>query len=170
METSKTLFRELMGHAASAGSLDAVYRAALQCVEDGLGIDRASLLLFDESGKMRFVAWSGLSDEYRRAVDGHSPWSPDENNAAPELVADVEDCAAIAPLLAVLRSEQVRALAFIPLQFGATLLEDGGYGVPGFALYLDHGLPLPAELAGLPEVDLETLDVLRISLRENRTR
>ena len=121
MKTSKTLFRELMGHAASAGSLDAVYRAALQCVKDGLGIDRASLLLFDESGKMRFVAWSGLSDEYRRAVDGHSPWSPDESNAVPELVADVEDCAALAPLLAVLRGEHVRALAFIPLQFGAKL-------------------------------------------------
>jgi len=56
MTHSRNLLRELMGHAASAGSLDAVYQAALQCVQSGLGIDRASLLLFDTTGKMRFVA------------------------------------------------------------------------------------------------------------------
>ena len=78
---ARTSLRELMGHAASAGSLDAVYQSALHCVQDGLGIERASLLLFDADGTMRFVAWSGLSDEYRRAVDGHSPWSPGETDA-----------------------------------------------------------------------------------------
>ena len=32
-----------------------------------LPCQRASILLFDESGVMRFVAWRGLSDAYRRA-------------------------------------------------------------------------------------------------------
>lgn len=121
MKTSKALLRELMGHAASAGSLDAVYRAALQCVKFGLGTDRASLLVFDATGKMRFVAWSGLSDDYRQAVDGHSPWSPEEKNPAPCLVDDAERYPALAPYAQVLRNEQVRALAFIPLLFGAKL-------------------------------------------------
>ena len=70
MTNSRTLLRELMGRAASAGSLDAVYQAALQCVQSGFDIDRASLLLFHSTGKMRFVAWTGLSEEYRAAVDG----------------------------------------------------------------------------------------------------
>ena len=32
---------------------------------------------------MRFVAWRGLSDGYRKAAEGHSPWSRDEKNPQP---------------------------------------------------------------------------------------
>lgn len=110
-----------MGHAASAGSLDAVYQAALQCVQHGLGIERASLLLFDSAGKMRFVAWSGLSEEYRQAVDGHSPWMPEETGAAPLLFSDVEKDSALAEYAQIFAREDIRAVAFIPLQFGARL-------------------------------------------------
>ncbi len=110
-----------MGHAANAGSLDAVYEAALQGVQVQLGAERASLLLFDAAGIARFVAWAGLSDEYRKAVDGHSPWSPDELDARPVLVGDVSREPSLAPFAAVLAREQIRALAFVPLQFGARL-------------------------------------------------
>jgi PAS domain S-box-containing protein len=116
------LIRELMGHASSAGSLDAVYQSALHCVQRGIGIERASLLLFDETGTMRFVAWSGLSEEYRRAVDGHSPWSSGESDAMPILVSDVECDPAVTAFVPVMRREGIRAVAFIPLQFGANLL------------------------------------------------
>jgi folate-binding protein YgfZ len=47
-------------------------------------------------------------------------------------------------------------------QATAAPLDDAGYGVPGFALYLERGLALPAGVAELPQVDLVTLDVLRI--------
>ena len=30
---------------------------------------------------MKFVASRGLSDEYVRAVEGHSPWQPDDYDA-----------------------------------------------------------------------------------------
>src|SRR5688572_22443105 len=113
----RTLLRELMGHAARAGCLEAVYQSALQCVQHGLGIARASLLLFDATGKMRFVAWSGLSDEYRAAVDGHSPWSKDETDAAPILVSDVARDPAWAAYSSIMEREGIGALAFIPLQF-----------------------------------------------------
>ena len=119
---SRSALRQLMGEAASAGSLDAVYQTALRCVQDGLGVSRASLLLFDAAGKMRFVAWSGLSDEYRGAVDGHSPWKPDDTNATPLLVCDVAHDASLTAYLPVFRSEGIRALAFVPLQFGSKLL------------------------------------------------
>jgi PAS domain S-box-containing protein len=111
-----------MSLAADAESLEAIYQKALHCVQDGLDVERASLLLFDAARTMRFVAWSGLSEAYRTAVDGHSPWSPDDASATPVLVHDIEQDAAVAAYRPVLRREGIRALAFIPLQFGTNLL------------------------------------------------
>jgi PAS domain S-box-containing protein len=120
-----------MGEAARAGSLEAVYQGALHCVQLGLQVERASLLLVDATRTMRFVAWCGLSAEYRRAVDGHSPWSPDESGAMPVLVEDVDRDPSMATYLPIFRQEGIRALAFVPLQFGATLLGK-------FMLYYDE--------------------------------
>jgi PAS domain S-box-containing protein len=111
-----------MSQAARAGSLEHVYQTALRCVQEGLDVERASLLLFDATRTIRFVAWSGLSEEYRAAVDGHSPWSPDETRATPVLVHDVEQDAALVAYVPVFTREDIRALAFVPLQFGPTLL------------------------------------------------
>lgn len=55
-----------------AHSLNNIYDAALDAISDGLGCHRASILRFDPTGVMRFVAWRGLSASYRQAVDGHS--------------------------------------------------------------------------------------------------
>lgn len=121
MKASRTLLRELMRHAANAGSLDAVYSAALQGVQFQLGVDRASILVFDAAGTMRFVAWAGLSDEYRQAVDGHSPWTSNETKPKPLLIGDVRKEPSLAPLAATLEREEIRALAFVPLQFGTKL-------------------------------------------------
>jgi PAS domain S-box-containing protein len=119
---SRPALRQLMANAASAGSLQAVYDTALRGVQDTLNVERASLLVFDASGTMRFVAWSGLSDEYRVAVDGHSPWSVNESAATPVLASDVEEDASVAAYAAIFRRESIRALAFIPVQFGTRLL------------------------------------------------
>jgi PAS domain S-box-containing protein len=78
--------------------------------------------VFDAAGVMRFVAWNGLSEQYRAAVDGHSPWSPGEQNATPVLVADAATDAAMAPYRATFAREGIRALAFVPLRFGSKLL------------------------------------------------
>ncbi|MGH9201478.1 MAG: YgfZ/GcvT domain-containing protein [Vicinamibacterales bacterium] len=40
--------------------------------------------------------------------------------------------------------------------------QDASYRVPGLTLYVDADEPLPSELTELPEVSLDTLDVLRI--------
>ena len=60
-----------------ATSIADVYDAALDAIVQALGCSRASILMFDETDTMRFVAWRGLSDGYRQAVDGHSPWAAD---------------------------------------------------------------------------------------------
>lgn len=79
------------------------------------GPARASVLLFDEGGVMRFRAWRNLSDAYRAAVEGHSPWSPATRAPQPVVVEDVLIDSAVAPLRDVITAEGIRALAFIPL-------------------------------------------------------
>ena len=61
-------------------STEDIYNAALDAIFRALGCERASILMFDDAGVMKFVAWRGLSDAYRRAVEGHSPWKPDTKN------------------------------------------------------------------------------------------
>jgi PAS domain S-box-containing protein len=93
----------------------AFYEEAVAAVVGLLGIDRASLLLFDPDGVMRFKAWRGLSREYRQAVEGHTPWSPDDVDAAPILVPDVDVDESLAGYRLLFRAEGIRALAFVPL-------------------------------------------------------
>ena len=50
--------------------LDDVYTAALDTLAEYVGVARASVLLFDPDGVMRFKAWRGLSSEYRAALQG----------------------------------------------------------------------------------------------------
>jgi hypothetical protein len=47
-------------------SLDRIYGAALDAIEAGLHVERASILLFDPDGKMRFKAWRG--EDCRTAI------------------------------------------------------------------------------------------------------
>ncbi len=98
-----------------ANSLDAVTSAALDAIADALGCGRASVLLFDAAGVMRFVAWRGLSEPYRKAVDGHSPWKRDATNPAPICVSDIDLADEPDSLKQTIKAEGIRALAFIPL-------------------------------------------------------
>jgi PAS domain S-box-containing protein len=99
-----------------------VYVAALDAIERALYCERASILLFDASGVMRFVAWRGLSDDYRRAVEGHSPWPRDVKDPQPILLADVESADLPESLKATVKAEGIGALAFIPLQANGELI------------------------------------------------
>jgi PAS domain S-box-containing protein len=98
-----------------ARSLDDVYDAALQAIIGGLVCDRASILLFDQKGVMRFVASQGLSASYRAAVEGHSPWSPGEMNPVPIPIPDIKSASLEPALKAVITNEGIGAAAFIPL-------------------------------------------------------
>jgi PAS domain S-box-containing protein len=91
------------------------FDAALDAICEGLRCDRASILLFDHAGTMRFAAWRDLSETYRKAVDGHSPWHAGQRNPDPIFIEDIEQIPDLAPLLPVAKSENIRALAFVPL-------------------------------------------------------
>ncbi|MCC7365059.1 MAG: PAS domain S-box protein [Dehalococcoidia bacterium] len=118
---SSPLF-ELTQAVAAASDLDGIYLAALDCLESALGVRKASILLFDDEGVMRFRAWRNLSAEYRAAVDGHSPWKPGEKDPAPVLVPDVTADESLAGLRDVILGEGIHALAFVPLWIRGRLL------------------------------------------------
>lgn len=100
----------------------AIYDAAFDAMLEGLACRRASILLFDKSGTMKFVAWRGISDDYRKAVEGHSPWSPDDALAAPILIGDLESAAIEPSLKSTIRYEGIAALAFFPLTANGRLI------------------------------------------------
>ena len=95
--------------------LDDVYSAALATLAECLNVSRASVLLFDADGVMRFKAYRGLSSEYRAAVEGHSPWTSDSVEAEPILVPDVSREPTLQQYLPAFVRERIVALAFIPL-------------------------------------------------------
>jgi PAS domain S-box-containing protein len=103
-------------------SLDEVYEAALEAILRALGCDRASILLFDDAGVMRFVASRGLSETYQRAVEGHSPWIPESTDPQPIVVADISETSEPESLKAVVRQEGIAGLSFIPLTAGGKLI------------------------------------------------
>lgn len=108
-------FYRLIDRLYRAPSLPEVYEATLDAIIELLGCGKASILRFDKSGVMRFVAWRELSDGYRQAVDGHSPWRMGEPDPEPVFIADIAKAAEARNLISVLRQEGIQALAFIPV-------------------------------------------------------
>ena len=108
-----------------------IYRAALQGLTRAVGADRASVLIFDADDVIRFKAWSGLSDEYRSAVAGHSPWKRGAADAQPIAIPDVLQDSSLSVLAPALAKEGIRSVAFIPL------LGNGGV-IGKFMLYYNQ--------------------------------
>lgn len=105
-----------------AQDIEEIYEAALDAIQDALACQRASILFFDEAGTMRFVAWRGLSERYRHAVDGHSPWTSDAKDPGPIFVEDIAQADLSEELRAVIAAEGIGALGFIPLVAEGTLI------------------------------------------------
>jgi PAS domain S-box-containing protein len=113
---------ELTEAVSRAETLEAIYDIAIDGLLRSLAADRASILVFDAEGVMRFTAWRGLSDEYREAVDGHSPWTSDVVNPQPITIEDAESDDSLAELKEVVLQEGIRALAFVPLAHRGRLM------------------------------------------------
>jgi PAS domain S-box-containing protein len=105
-----------------ASGVEEIYDKAIYAIQLAHDVDRASLLLLDADGMMRFKAWRGLSDEYRAAVEGHSPWSRDEREPQPIVVSDMETEPGYEELRPLILAERIRALAFVPLVHQERLL------------------------------------------------
>jgi PAS domain S-box-containing protein len=96
-------------------SMEDVYEAGLEAICGALQCDRASILIDDNHGIMRFVSWRGLSEDYRKAVEGHSPWRAGETNPQPVCIDDIDAADLGESLKATVRAERIKSLAFVPL-------------------------------------------------------
>jgi len=96
-------------------SVEEIYSAALDALTDGVSVSRSAVLLFDADGVMRFKAHRGLSDAYRRAVEGHTPWAPDTPDPEPVFVPDASCEPSLEAYLPALEKEGIAGMAFIPL-------------------------------------------------------
>jgi len=139
-------------------TVEEIYEIALHTLADGLGVSRSSILLFDATGVMRFAAWRGLSADYRGAVEGHSPWSPDSADPQPLVVADVRIDPSLRALLPVIETEGIAAMACIPL---ISL----GRVIGAFMLYYDQPHAL-----GTDELQLASLVASQVAFAVERTR
>ena len=99
-----------------AASLNDIYDAALDAIVAALHCSRASILRCDGGGVMRFAAWRGLSERYRNAVEGHSPWPADAAAPDPVCLPDIASADLDpATIGAAIEREGIGAVAFIPL-------------------------------------------------------
>ncbi len=139
-------------------TVEEVYSVALDALEEGLGVSRSSILLLDSDGVMRFKAHRCLSDEYRRAVEGHSPWTPDTPAPEPIAVHDVAEEPSLALYLSTIRSEGIAAMAFIPLVSRGRLIGK-------FMLYYNE-----PHLHSADELHLANLMAAQVAFAVERTR
>jgi PAS domain S-box-containing protein len=144
------LLYELADAVNRAEPVSSQYETALDAMIGAVAADRASVLLFDQDGVMRFKAWRGLSDEYRKAVEGHSPWSADQRNPPPLFIPDLAASDLEPSLQATIRKEGVQALAFIPLTYGGQLLGK-------FMLYFNQPHRMSEEEVGWTQALARTL-------------
>lgn len=105
-----------------ANSLPQVYTAALNAICNAMRCERASILLYDENGVMRFVSWRGLSASYREAVEGHSPWKPEDPDPHPVPIENVDRAELNDELKKIVKSETIESLCFVPLVSAGKLI------------------------------------------------
>jgi PAS domain S-box-containing protein len=116
------LLANLSDAVSKSSRLEDIYRLALHGLLTTLDVDRASVLLFDETGVMQFKDSHGLSAAYIAAATGHSPWKVNDTDTGPIYMPDAEKEESLKELLPVIRNEGIRALGFIPLVYMNRLL------------------------------------------------
>ena len=99
----------------AADRVEMVFDAALSALQTAVGATRAAILTFDDEGVMRFRASRNLSDTYRVAVEGHSPWPRDAVAPQPVLIEDVHADPSMKSYVPLFDAEGIGSLAFIPL-------------------------------------------------------
>ncbi len=153
-----SLWSHLIHGITRSESLAEIYQASLDALAAGVNVHRAAILLFDADGVMRFKAWRGLSDNYRAAVEGHSPWKKNEKGTRPIGVPDVAEDASLAAFQQLFRDEGINALAFIPLE--------GAEGVIGkFMLYYNEPHAFDSD-----ELELTSLIGVQVAFAVERAR
>jgi signal transduction histidine kinase len=103
------LLFELASALSRAREPHEIYSATVHGLAQVLAADRAAVLIFDSDDVLRFKEWVDLSQEYRAAVEGHTPWKRGSVEAQPIAVSDAMQDASISTYRQVHAKEGIRA-------------------------------------------------------------
>ena len=124
------LLYDLAEAVSRADDPNEIYRAAVEGLAGGIA-DRASVMVFDADGVMRFKASKGISARHRSVMEGKMTWRRGDRNATALTIPDVTEEPSVSAFLPTLELEGIRAIALIPLM--------GNGGLIGkFVLYYDE--------------------------------
>ena len=98
-----------------AQCLEDIYAATLDAITAVVHCDRASILLFDETGELRCVDGRGLSGNYRQKAGDHLPWKTDTKEPKPIYLEEISRGDISKSLKSDLKGEGIGAAAFLPL-------------------------------------------------------
>ncbi len=121
-ELQQQALYELTSTINRTAGLPEIYDSALDAICVCQSTKRTAILLLDSEGIMRFKAWRNLSDAYRQAVEGHSPWQRDETAPQPVCIDNINNAPLDEHLLAVVKQEGIQSLAFLPITYEGRLL------------------------------------------------
>lgn len=110
----ETLYR-LTDRLYRASDLESVLLAAMDAITEGLDCSKCAILLFDGEGVMRFVAWRGLSDQYRSVLNGHTPWTRGLIEPEPLFITDTTATDEGPLVKNAIRMEGICSLACVPI-------------------------------------------------------
>ena len=91
-----------------------IYDNALNAVRITMQTDAVALSVF-EAGQASFVAWKGLSEEFRFKAATCLPWSPVEVFPTPLFIPNVQRAPITPQLRTIIIDEGLRAIGFLPL-------------------------------------------------------
>ncbi|MBI3820281.1 MAG: PAS domain S-box protein [Planctomycetes bacterium] len=106
---------EIASRLAASGSTQDASRVVNDALARGANAERSAVLLYGDDGVCRFAGWRGISEEYRRAVEGHCPWNFGAADAKPIVIEDVTKDAGLAAYLELFKKEGIAALVFVPV-------------------------------------------------------
>ncbi len=121
-QRQQRLLYKLAETANRAETLTELYQKGVETIQASLNVDRAAILLTDEHGFMRFKAWRGVSDDYRRLVEAHTLEKTDPSDLGSLLISNFDESNTNPQLQAVNRKEGIHSLACIPLIIGNQLI------------------------------------------------
>ncbi len=106
---------------------------------------------------MQFVAWRGLSDHYRSALRGHSPWKPGEPDPRPIFVSDIDGADEADWVKTTIKAEGIVALGFIPLVSQGVVIGKFMTYYPEPHAFEDHEVDLAVTIARQVGFSIERL-------------
>ncbi|NOZ07554.1 MAG: PAS domain S-box protein, partial [FCB group bacterium] len=107
--------QEIVERLNRADTLDETLNIAIEGILSAINADRASVLLADADGIVRFKAWEGLSAAYRASTEGHFPWKLNDLKADPICIPDIARADMTSELRSCILKEGIHACSFIPL-------------------------------------------------------